>query len=100
MAFTVSKGGAWVTHLRVGPAPMTLSCGSGGEPPPQSSSAARIRNGRFTAHVVYSDGQDVVARSTVTGTFLRQGKEKGVVSSHIVGHPECDFSRPYTTHAQ
>ena len=101
VAFKVSKHAGWVTDLTVGPYPMSLSCGSGGDAPDQSSAAARIRSGKFTAHVVYSSsGGDVVARATVTGTFLRKGAEKGVVTTQIVGFPDCHFSRPYTAQAQ
>ena len=100
VTFTVSRDGARVEHLRVGPYPMTLSCGSGGDPPRQSAGPAVITRGKFTAHVVYRNGDQVIARAKVTGTFLRRGKEKGVVDSHIVGHPNCNFSLPYTTRAE
>ena len=100
VSFTVSENGRWVTHLRVGEYPMTLGCGSGGDPPEQSSHAVRIRHGAVTAQVVYKAGEDVVNRTTVTGTFLRRGKEKGVVASHIVGTPASAWPRPYTTHAR
>lgn len=100
VTFEVSRNGDRVEHLRVGPYPMTLSCGSGGDPPNQSSGPASISRGRFTAHVVYRNGSQVIARATVTGTFLARGKEKGVVSSRIVGHPDCNFSLPYTTRAE
>ncbi|GAA1155544.1 hypothetical protein [Nocardioides aquiterrae] len=99
VTFKVSEDGNRVVDLEIGPYP-TDGCGSGGDVPDQSSEPARIRHGRFTAHVVFSGEPGIVARSTVTGTFLRHGKEKGKVTTHPTGSPECDITLPYTTHAQ
>ena len=99
VTFTVSKKGTSVKTMRVGPYPLN-SCGSGGDPPTQSSKPAPIKNGRFTAHVVYSAGNTVISRATVTGRFLRNGREKGVVTSHPVGAPDCSDTLLYRAHAQ
>jgi hypothetical protein len=100
VTFHVSKNGTWVRKLRVGPWPLSGSCGSGGDAPPeQSAEPARIKHGKFTAHVVYRTDGEVVSRATVTGTFLRKGKEKGVVSSHRISD-SSDVSLPYRTHTQ
>lgn len=99
VTFHVSKNGNWVRRMRVGPYPLSGSCGSGGDAPNQSAEPARIKKGKFTAHVVYRADGAVVARATVTGTFLREGKEKGVVSAHRLSD-SCDVSLPYRTRAQ
>lgn len=99
VSFVVSKNGNWVRKLRVGPWPLTGSCGTGGDLPDQSAKPARIKKGEFTAHVVYSGDGVVIARATITGRFLRKGKEKGVVSSHRISD-SCDVSLPYRTHTQ
>lgn len=97
VTFTISKQGTSVTKMRVGPYPVN-SCGSGGAPPSQSSKPAPITNGKFTAHVVYSGAGSVIAKATVSGTFLRGGKEKGVVTTVIVGAPKCTQTIGYTAH--
>jgi len=97
--FKVSKSGAWVKNMYVGPYPLN-TCGSGGSPPSQSSDPARIKNGKFTAHIAYRGGGKVIAKATVSGTFLRHGKEKGVVIGTLVGMPQCRGSFDYTTRAQ
>jgi len=97
--FVVSKNGHWVRGMRVGPYELSGSCGQGGPPPSQSSKPARIKRGKFTAHVVYRGGGDVTARATVTGTFLRKGKEKGVVTAHRFSD-SCVVSLTYTAHAK
>ena len=99
VTFVVSKNGHWVRKMRVGPYELSGSCGQGGPPPNQSSKPAPIKRGKFTAHVVYSGGGDVIARATVTGTFLRKGKEKGVVTGHRF-EDSCVVSLPYTAHAK
>lgn len=100
VTFVVSKNGDWVRRMRVGPWPLSGSCGSGGDMPSQSAKPAPIKKGKFTAHVVYkTDGGDVMARAKVTGTFLRNGKEKGVVTTHRLSD-SCVQSLPYTAHAQ
>ncbi|WP_395693087.1 hypothetical protein [Nocardioides sp.] len=97
VSFRVTKSGARVAAVRVGPYPLTLSCGSGGDPPHQTSQPVPIRHGAFTARIAYSGDDGVVgARATVTGVFLRNGRAKGTVSSHVVGRTDCDFSLPYT----
>ena len=99
VSFTVSKDGKTVTHLRVGPYPLN-TCGSGGAPPHQSSKPAAIHDGKFTGHVAYSGGGNVFAKATVTGKFLRKGKEKGVVTTVILGNSQCGQSLPYATHVK
>lgn len=100
VTFHVSDNGKWVRRMRVGPYPLSLSCGQGGDPPIQSSRPAPIKLGKFTAHVLYKDDAgDVIARATVTGTFLRRGREKGVVSTHRL-EDSCYQSLPYTAHAR
>ena len=86
--------------LSVGPYVLRASCGSGGEPPAQSSKPAPIKNGKFTAKVVYRNGDEVVARATVTGRFLRHGKEKGTVTAVSLGDAPCEQSMPYRTHVE
>ena len=100
ISFTVNGRGTSVRNLSVGPYVLRASCGSGGEPPAQSSKPAPIKHGKFTAKVVYRAGGDVVARATVTGTFLRHGKEKGTVTTDSVGANQCHQSMPYRTHAE
>lgn len=101
VTFTVSARGKSVTDMRVGPWVLTLECGSGGDPPSQTSKPAPIRNDKFTAHVVYRAPDDtVVARATVTGKFLRDGKEKGVVTAVLETGNCPSHSLPYTTHAK
>ncbi len=102
VTFTVSDDGKSVIGTNVGPYPMTLECGSGGDPPLQSSKPAKIRNDRFTAHVVYrAEDNSLVGRATVTGKFLRKGKEKGVVTTVVAATPNCpSHSLDYTAHAK
>lgn len=102
VTFTVSDHGTSVRTVRVGPWPMSLECGSGGDhPPAQSSKPARIKKDGFTAHVVYrADDGTVVARTTVTGRFLRKGREKGVVTTVIVGANCPSHSLGYQAHAE
>jgi hypothetical protein len=99
VTFHVSANGHWVRRMHVGPYELSGSCGQGGPPPNQSSKPAAIKRGKFTAHVVYTAGGDVVARATVTGTFLRRGREKGVVTAHRYSD-SCVVSLPYTAHAK
>ena len=47
----------------------------------------------------HRDDTGVMARATVTGTFLRKGKEKGEVSTHRISD-SCDVTLPYRTHAE
>jgi hypothetical protein len=100
VSFTVNRRGTSVRKLSVGPYVLRDSCGSGGEPPAQSAKPARIKNGKFTAKVVYRNGDEVVARATVTGTFLRHGKEKGTVTAVSLGADACEQSMPYRTHVE
>ena len=99
VTFVVSKNGNWVRRMRVGPYPLTGSCGSGGDIPTQTTKPARIKGGKFTAHVVYWGDAEVIARAKVTGTFLRRGKEKGVVTSRRLSD-SCVVSLPYRTDAK
>lgn len=99
VTFVVSKNGNWVRKMRVGPWPLTGSCGSGGDMPSQSAKPARIKKGKFTAHVAYRGDGEVIARATVTGTFLRKGKEKGVVTSRRFSD-SCVVSLPYRAHVK
>lgn len=96
--FVVSNNGNWVRKMRLGAYPVTGSCGSGGDVPTQTTKPARIKDGKFTAHVVYWADGDAFAKATVTGTFLRGGKEKGVVTSHRFVD-SCVVSLPYRTSA-
>jgi hypothetical protein len=100
ISFTVNRRGTSVRKLSVGPYVLRASCGSGGEPPAQSAKPAPIKNGRFTATVVYRNGDEVVARAKVTGTFRRHGKEKGTVTTDTVGGNQCHQSMPYRTHVE
>jgi hypothetical protein len=101
VTFTVNKRGTSVRKLSVGPYVLRASCGSGGEPPAQSAKPAPIKNGKFTAKVVYrSETGDVVARAKVTGTFLRHGREKGTVTAVSLGADACEQSMPYRTHVE
>lgn len=101
VSFIVTRRGTSVRNLKVGPYVLRASCGSGGEPPAQSAKTVPIRNGKFTAKVVYrSDTGDVVARAKVTGTFLRHGKEKGTVTAVSLGSDPCEQSMPYRTHVE
>ena len=101
ISFTVTRNGTSVRKLSVGPYVLRASCGSGGEPPAQSAKTVPIKDGKFTAKVVYrSDTGDVVARAKVTGTFLRHGKEKGTVTADSYGDAPCHQSMPYRTHVQ
>lgn len=97
--FVVSNDGNWVRKMHLGAYPLTGSCGSGGDVPTQSTKPARIKDGKFTAHVVYWADGEALAKATVTGTFLRGGKEKGVVTSHRFSD-SCVVSLPYRTVAQ
>jgi hypothetical protein len=99
VTFHVSPNGHWVRRMHVGTYPLTGSCGQGGPAPDQSSQPAAIKMGKFTAHVVYTGGGQVIARATVTGTFLRRGREKGVVTTHRYSD-SCVVSLPYTTHVK
>jgi hypothetical protein len=84
ITFTVSADGDHVTKTRAGQWPIT-TCGTGGPPPAQSSKPARIKDGKFTAHVVFRVDGEPQARATVKGTFLRHGKERGTVKTVLVG---------------
>jgi hypothetical protein len=99
VSFTVSKNGTSVRTMRIGPFPGD-SCGSGGDRPAQSSRPAAIRHGRFTAHIVYRDGDRVVSRATVTGKFLKGGKAAGAAEFHPAGAPECNQTMPFKAHAE
>ena len=100
VTFKVSASGRKVVGMRVKPA-FPNKCGGGGPPPPETSKPARIKDGRFTArveeHLISG-----VARATVTGTFLRGGREKGVIKYFPrPGEPtKCHGRAPYTTHTK
>jgi len=98
VTFTVTRHGRSVTDMRVGPWALSVECGSGGDAPIQSSKPARIRDQKFTAHVVYRANDDsLIARTTVTGKFLTRGREKGVVTT-VMESTNCPtHSLPYTT---
>jgi hypothetical protein len=98
VTFTVTRHGRSVTGMRVGPWALSVECGSGGDPPIQSSKPAPIRDEKFTASVVYrADDGSVIARTTVTGTFLSRGREKGVVTT-VMESGNCPaHSLAYTT---
>lgn len=76
VTFVVSKNGNWVRKLRVGPWPLTVSCGSGGDLPDQSAKPARIKKGKLTAHVVYSGDGVVIARATITGRSCARARRR------------------------
>lgn len=99
IAFTVSKKGTSVRTMRIGPFPGD-ACGSGGDQPTQSSKPAPIKNGKFTAHIVYRVGDTVMSKATVTGKFLREGKAKGAAEFHPAGAPECNTTMPFRAHVK
>ncbi|ABL84027.1 MULTISPECIES: hypothetical protein [unclassified Nocardioides] len=98
VSFTVTRHGRSVTGMRVGPWALSAECGSGGDPPIQSSKAAPIRDEKFTAHIVYrADDDSVIARATVTGKFLSRGREKGVVTTVMESENCPAHALAYTT---
>ena len=99
--FAVSGDGRSVLNMRVGEFPPD-GCGGGGPPPIEASSPAPIKNGKFTAHVTYrSSTGKLLATASVTGEFLKNHKEQGVVDSTISNEPKCDLQfLPYTATAQ
>ncbi len=99
--FAVSSDGKSVLNMRVGKFPPN-GCGGGGPPPIQASSATPIKNGKFTAQVTYrSSTGNLLATVKVTGDFLKNRKEQGVVGSTVAGAPQCGLQfLPYTTTAQ
>jgi hypothetical protein len=99
--FAVSSDGRSVLNMRVGQFPPD-GCGGGGPPPIEASSPAPIKNGKFTAHVTYrSSTGKLLATAKVTGEFLKNRKEQGVVDSTVAGAPKCGLHfLPYTTTAQ
>ena len=99
--FAVSSDGRSVLNMRVGKFPPN-ACGGGGSPPIEASSPAPIKNGKFTARVTYrSSTGKLIATANVTGEFLKNRKEQGVVDSTLAGAPNCGLQfLPYTTTAQ
>ena len=97
VTFRVSASGRKVIGMRVKPV-IPNSCGQGGQPPPQTSKPAKIKAGRFTA-TVKAQIPKGVWRATVTGRFLKGGKEKGVIkSSPRPGEPsKCGTNTRYRT---
>ena len=101
VVFAVSGDGRLVLNMRVGQFPPN-GCGGGGPPPIEAASPAPIKNGKFTAHVTYrSSTGKLIATAKVTGEFLTNRKEQGVVASTIPDDPKCGLNfLPYTTTAQ
>ena len=97
VTFKVSASGKKVIGMRVKPF-IPNRCGQGGRPPPQTSKPAKIKAGRFTA-TVKAQIPKGVWRATVTGRFLKGGKEKGVIkSSPRPGEPsKCGTNTLYRT---
>ena len=73
-------------------------CGSGGPPPKQSSKPAKIKNGKFRVRLTYTFTTGHFTY-TVTGKFLKHGREKGVFIYKNTP-PTCNLNTPYTTTAQ
>jgi hypothetical protein len=99
LMFAVSSDGRSVLNMRVGQFPPD-GCGGGGPPPIEAASPAPINNGKFTAHVTYrSSTGKLIATAKVTGEFLTNRKEQGLVASTIPDDPKCGVHLPYTTTA-
>lgn len=98
VSFKVSGTGKWVRKLTV-PAP--LACQGGGiqSPSPQS---AKIKHGAFkkTFLLTFGGGSPGSGGTeTVTGRFVKGGKEKGTISTRFKKLPSsCDATVKYTTH--
>jgi hypothetical protein len=92
VTFTVSKDGKSIQRMRI--VPYVFSCGVGGPPPPESSKPASISSkGKFTAKVTQG-----ALSATVTGTFLKNGRETGTITATVTGSPACH--RTYSTKAK
>ena len=96
VTFKVSASGEKVIDMRLRPY-IPNRCGSGGGPPPETSIPARIKDAKFTAKVT-TQIPGGAWRATVTGTFLRGGKEKGVITffPRPGEPPKCGGSVAYT----
>jgi hypothetical protein len=95
--FKVTRSGKKVTALKVSPS-LPNTCGYGGPPPPQTSKAAKIERGRFTAKIreTASNGT-VIATAKVTGKFLAKGKEKGNIKINLPNAQSCSGTFAYST---
>jgi hypothetical protein len=100
VTFKVSASGKKVIGVKVMPE-IPNRCGSGGGTlPSQVSKPAKIENGKFSAVVEEKLSNGAVSgTATVTGKFLRGGKEMGVVENPLPGAKECAGNFPYTAKA-
>jgi hypothetical protein len=96
VSFKVSASGKRVINVKVQPF-LPNKCGAGGTPPPEKSTPAKVKNGKFTAKVraVLSNGL-VSGRATVTGKFKSGGNESGLVKNPLPG-TTCGGNFPYST---
>jgi hypothetical protein len=100
VTFKVSASGKKVIGVKVMPAIPNRCGSSGGTLPLQVSKPAKIKNGKFSALVEEKLSNGAVSgTATVTGKFLRGGKETGVVENPLPGAEECAGNFPYTAKA-
>lgn len=99
VSFRVNKTGTKVVKLMV---PIAFGCQGGGVETPPPESAKITSRGTFKKSVPLTGvgGSTGSAGSeTVTGTFLKGGKEKGTITSHFKSLKSCDTTLKYTTKA-
>jgi hypothetical protein len=99
VSFKVSANGKTVTKMKVDTYPPN-KCGAGGPTPKQSSKPATIKHGKFKVRLTYTYSATVHSTYTVTGTFLKHRKEKGVFFYKSSKFPHCNGNFRYTATAQ
>lgn len=99
VSFKVNSTGTKVVKLTV---PIAFGCQGGGITTPKPASAKITSKGTFktTVPLTGAGGSTGNAGSeTVTGTFLKAGREKGTITSHFKSVKSCDTTLKYTTKA-
>jgi hypothetical protein len=99
VTFKVARSGKKVTSLDVRPS-LPNSCGYGGPEPTHRSRAAKIKHGKFKAKITEKAANGtVIGTATVTGKFLRRGKERGTIKSVLPNATSCNGTFSYSTKA-
>jgi hypothetical protein len=96
VTFTVSHNRAKVKNVHLNPF-IPSSCGSGGPPPVETTSPAKIKKGKFSAAVQEHTVSGAISfQATVTGKFRAGAKVTGAVDSTVPIAPQCNAQFTYT----
>jgi hypothetical protein len=94
--FTVPASKTKVKRLRLTPF-IPNACGFAGPPPKETSTPAKIHNGKFTGTVKeLADNGKVFGKAKVTGKFKAGGKVSGTFKSTILSAANCNAKYKFT----